>query len=206
MPNVNEQVEAPPQEVISTTPCPSCLAAGKLNMLKNRAGRFETYCDANHKWPDSEDLRAAVEAAKKKHPDKFPAAATPTEAEPTQFFTVDRTTKLLLEQLTGQTINGASELKGIVWGLVTEAKDAREEANKAKTQAIATAMKFQKTQPGVPVPVVAGEGQFTLSVPECYMESVIEQANYEQKDVQQYLQEQLSSYLESFFTVNPPRG
>ena len=52
-----------PDTVTSTERCPRCQFGGiHTNFLKNQEGRFETFCDSGHKFPDTEGLRGLAEA------------------------------------------------------------------------------------------------------------------------------------------------
>ena len=185
--------EQPPEETVSTKPCPMCLSMNKNNPLRNRIGQHETYCSAGHKWADTEQLNFMVEQAKKIYPQAFPKPQVVKEVEPPNFFVVDPDNKIALEKLAGVPINGAAELKGILWTFASQAREANEALSKFKTQQVAAGMAADKVS-------IPGNDRFTLQIPEYLVGTIEDHANHEQKPVQTFLQEQFGTFLESYYS------
>lgn len=192
-----------PAETVSTNPCPHCLAAGNVNYLRNRQGAFFTYCEGEtHKFPDSDELDQLINKAKQKYPESFPQAKITPSTPPKQlsFFTVDPDNKKAIETIVGQAINGASELKAIIFGLKTENVELVQQAQTAKAAGVAAGMKLGG-KPGEEIPLPDDRVLFTID--ETMVETIKEHANFEGKSVQEYLQEQFNTFVEAYYCPMP---
>jgi len=191
-----------PGETVSTNPCPHCLEGGKVSYLRNRQGAFFAYCEGEtHKFPDSDELAQLVNQAKKKFPEHFPQQKTPSTAPPKQlsFFTVDPDNKKAIEEMVGSPINGASELKAIIFGLKQEVTDLTQQAQTAKAMGVAAGMKAGKPVDEVSLP----EDRVIFTIDESMVETIKEHAAFEDKSVQQYLQEQFNTFVEAYYCPMP---
>lgn len=186
-----------PAETISTNPCPHCLTAtGKVNLLRNRQGAFYTYCEGEtHKFSDSDELAALVNQAKLKFPEHFPQKKSPASNPPKlAHFTVDPDNKKAIEELIGP-INGAGELKSAIWELKNQVIELNQAAANAAAAKVAT-----------PASVTTAADQVVYRIPEVYFENISEMANYEEKNLTEYLQGIFDQYVEAFFTQGVRRS
>lgn len=191
-----------PMETVSTNPCPHCLTAGKVSYLRNRQGAFFAYCEGEtHKFPDSDELSQLVNQAKQKYPEHFPQKKVPSNTPPKilSFFTVDPENKTAIEAIIGGPINGASELKSIIFGLKNEVAELTEQAQTAKALGVAAGLKAGLKPGEVSLP----QDRVFFVIEEYLLETIKEHAAYEEKSVQEYLQEQFHTFIEAYYSPMP---
>jgi hypothetical protein len=189
------------------TICPDCLPHA-ISHLTNQQGTYETFCVNSstrargpHKWDDREMLNARLAAAKAAFPQFYTAPAAPPPAAAPRDMHIDPETKQALEQLVGQPINGAGELKGVVFEAVRRAKDLDIEVTKLK----ATVNTMQKHRAaGTPAGALA-PNQVVFDVPE-WAEAVIDgMAEYAGKTRQQWVGDTFTEFIETFCTAQQGR-
>ena len=184
--------------VTSTELCPRCQFQGNhSNFLKNQEGRWEAFCDSGHKFPDTEGLRAEVAAAQQAYPDTAPtkAVAAPPPPVPTTL-TIGVDDKQELERVLGVAFTGSGDLKGAIYSLQEDLKQARVEAAGAKL----SAEKVTSQQTGA-----LGPGQTIITIPEWGVSAVEEQAQFTGTLPTVWVQEQFEVFLENNLgVVRPP--
>lgn len=189
------------QEVVSTTPCPTCAAFGQVKLLRARTGKFAQYCEMGHEFSDSEQLHAQLEMAKKQFPHLYadPSKARgPVEPLP-DTYVIDMETRESLQELLGSKIESVSELKGAIYALYKE-NEGLTEANKRLQSKVAHPSAVQPEQETT-VP-----GRIGLTLPEWAISLLEDWAQTEQKSLAQVTQEQFVAWLEQFSTVPQQQG
>lgn len=187
----------PPGEIISKDKCPRCLASGREEFLRNRDGRFETYCPKGHAWNDTEELHDELRAAKRQMPQHYPKAEAPAPGPAIETIVIDREAKILLESELGTQLTSGNDLKGAIWALKQELKDTQAELTRSRATNIAVA----KAKGGMAGPAV--EGAVPIVIPEWAVHNVAELAEHEEKSVPEWLQEQVDGYLEAYLAITP---
>ncbi len=183
--------------VTSTELCPRCQFGGiHTNFLKNQEGRWEAFCDNGHKFPDTEGLRAEVAAAQQAYPETAPqkAVAAPPPPVPTTL-TIGMDDKQELERVLGVAFTGAQDLKGAIYSMQEDLKQARLEAQGAKL----SAEKVTSQQTGA-----LGPGQVIVTIPEWGVSAVEEQATFTGTLATVWVQEQFENFLEANLSAVKP--
>lgn len=187
-----------PDIVTSTELCPRCQFQGThTNFLKNQEGRWEAFCDGGHKFPDTEGLRAEVKAAQMAYPETAPhkAVAAPAPPVPTTL-TIGVDDKQELERVLGVAFTGSGDLKGAIYSMQEDLKQARLMAEGAK----ATAEKVTAQAGGT-----LGPGQVIITIPEWAVSAVEEQATFTATLPTVWVQEQFENFLESSLSAVRPK-
>ena len=176
--------------VTSTELCPRCQFGGvHNNYLKNQEGRWEAFCDGGHKFPDTEGLRAEVKAAQAAYPETAPQKAVPGPPPPIPTtLTIGVDDKQELERVLGVAFTGAGDLKGAIYSLQEDLKQARVEAQGAKL----SAEKMTSQQTGG-----LGPGQVIVTIPEWGVSAVQDQAQFTGTLPTVWVQEQFEVFLEN---------
>jgi hypothetical protein len=178
-----------PDIVTSTELCPRCQFGGVHNsFLKNQEGRWEAFCDSGHKFPDTEGLRAEVKAAQQAYPETAPQKAVAAPAPPVPAtLTMGVDDKQELERVLGVAFTGIGDLKGAIYSLQEDLKQARVEASNAKL----SAEKVTSQQTGG-----LGPGQVIITIPEWAVSAVQDQAQFTGTLATIWVQEQFENFLE----------
>ncbi len=185
-----------PDIVTSTELCPRCQFGGiHTNYLKNQEGRWEAFCDSGHKFPDTEGLRAEVKAAQAAYPETAPQKAVAAPAPPVATLQIGVDDKQELERVLGVAFTGAQDLKGAIYSLQEDLKQARLEAQGAKL----SAEKVTSQQTGT-----LGPGQVIVTIPEWGVSAVEEQATFTGTLATVWVQEQFENFLEANLSAVRP--
>ena len=187
-----------PDTVTSTELCPRCQFGGiHTNFLKNQEGRWEAFCDSGHKFPDTEGLRAEVKAAQMAYPETAPqkaVAADPPQVPAT--LTIGVEDKQELERVLGVAFTGSGDLKGAIYSMQEDLKQARLE----KSEAARSAEKVTAQAGGA-----LGPGQVIITIPEWAVSAVEEQATFTGTLPTIWVQEQFENFLESSLSAVKPK-
>ncbi|MFQ6674453.1 MAG: hypothetical protein ACE5GH_06690 [Fidelibacterota bacterium] len=185
-----------PGENISRDPCPTCASQGIISFLRNRPGFFATYCEQQHIFNDTDQLRILQAQAKAQFPQVFAKAETdtrPAQQEPSpvadtieQVIVIDPETRSDLEKILGARIGGPSELKGLVRSQQMDLLDA-------KTQLEAKSK--------VPMTTSSNGTTFTFTVPEWCEEFLRDELSSRGVTMADYFSEMYSAFIEQNFSA-----
>lgn len=185
----------------TNTLCPFCLPGAK-NVLANRPGTFETFCvngagaPGGHKWQDTEELNAAIAQAKRAYPDAYKAPPKPAE-DPSlrsRDIVIDPETRAAIEELIKQPLNSASEIKGILFDAVKSSEATEAELRRLR----ATSAQMKRAAEGKGGSAALGPNQMIVTIPEWAESAIDSYAEHEGKTKEEWINEQLTGYLESY--------
>lgn len=187
----------------SKEPCPVCLLQNGIpgNMLTSRPGS-PTGCNAGHKFEDTEELRILQSQAKQRFPNIYTSLAPkpPTPTDPAIFagqdILITSEMRKFMEEASGTTITGPSDLKGLIYGLTHDNKNLEGEVRALKAS-VAT----MRPRPGAGTGQSTGlaPGQTVITIPEWALAGVTEQAEYSQMTIEEWVAQQVNSYFENYF-------
>jgi hypothetical protein len=116
---------------------------------------------------------------------------------------IDPETKKAIEEITGTVLTGGPDLKGAIFAYVTDNKDKEAEIRSLRAQ-IATVRSRAPLRPGGVQPTGT---QVVIDLPEWALEGgLAEAAEYSDKTVQEWCQEEFSAYIETYFNRAPQRA
>jgi hypothetical protein len=184
-------------------PCPLCLMQNKaVNELQTRPGQFYTYCSAGHKFQDTEELNMLRANARKQYPNIYKSMEPPVPEKPdaalraSQDIIIDAETKAAIEQLTGLTLTGGADLKGMIFAYVQDNQHKDDELKSLRAKA---AQSGTRPSGGGLRPRLADD-EVILKVPEWCIQIISDYADNEHKSPDEWLQDEFTSHIESYFS------
>lgn len=188
----------------STEPCPVCLLDSRVhNPLENRPGQFESYCKAGHKFPDTDELRVLSQQARSKYPGfyKGPTPPTPDPAAATRDIVIDPEAKQLIEEASGISITSASDIKGLVRTLAEGNKEKETELRSLRATIGAMSRRTQNNTKAAAGQL--GPNQMILTLPEWAMGGITGQAEYSNKTVEEWVNDEVTGFMDNYFGAIP---
>lgn len=196
--------------VQSSDPCPICLMQSKvINMLENRPGQFFTSCKAGHKFEDTGELNILRQQARAKFANVYKTyePAKPELPDPAELANQDivitAEMKKIIEEVTGVTFTGVSDLKGMIFAYVQDNKDKDEEIKDLRRKGASA----NRSSGGGLRPITLGPNQMIITLPEWAIEGgIAEHAEHVGMSPEDWVNQQFEAWIEQFFTTQQMPG
>lgn len=195
-------------KVTSADPCPRCLLMNNVNNpLMDQPGQYYTSCRAGHKFEDTEELNNMRAQARMRYPELYRGPQAPVPPSPSELasrdIVIDPETKKAIEELANTVITGAADIKGLLFAHIRDSED--KDAELKSLRATIATMRSRASVPGGRS--VALPNQVLITLPEWAIEGgIAEHANHAGKSVEDWVSEEINSYLENYFSRAPVRN
>lgn len=198
-------------EIKSAELCPACLLQKKQSArLMNRPGQFYTSCANGHKFEDTDELNMLRAQARQKYPNVYAGLApvTPDPIDPGEMASrniiITSEEKKTLEDVAGMTFTGGGDLKGFLIAYVQDNKDKEAEIKSLRAQVATMSRRSVATAKGSSAALAPN--QVIVTLPEWAMEGgVAAQAEHAGMSVEDWINGEISSYFENYFSQATPR-